>query len=187
MTNERADDRALLERTRQGDPAAFGQFYRRHHAMVLAFVRGRVPTADAAADLMSEVFATALLAVHRGQTAEVDRPVAWLLTLARNKLVDSLRRGKVDAAARRELGIPPATLDDDDIARIEELASSDGRLLALAHGLPSDQWEALNARVLDERTYPEIAQSLGCSELVARKRVSRALKTLRAALLQEAP
>jgi len=40
----------------------------------------------------------------------------------------------------------------------------------------------LLARIVDERDYPEIAESLECSELVVRKRVSRALEALRASL-----
>jgi RNA polymerase sigma-70 factor (ECF subfamily) len=52
----------------------------------------------------------------------------------------------------------------------------------LAHLLSADQLRALTARVLDERDYPAIARQLECSEAVVRKRVSRALKTLREAI-----
>jgi RNA polymerase sigma-70 factor (ECF subfamily) len=41
---------------------------------------------------------------------------------------------------------------------------------------------ALQARVLDEREYDDIARELRCSEAVVRKRASRALKTLRTAI-----
>jgi len=50
----------------------------------------------------------------------------------------------------------------------------------LADLLPADQLQALRARVIDEREYDEIARDLDCSEAVVRKRVSRALSTLRA-------
>ncbi len=48
--------------------------------------------------------------------------------------------------------------------------------------LPDDQREAVRARVLDERSYPDIAGELDTSELVVRKRVSRGLSNLRAEL-----
>jgi len=48
--------------------------------------------------------------------------------------------------------------------------------------LPEDQLGALRARIVDERDYSEIAKDLRCSEAVVRKRVSRALQTLRAAM-----
>ena len=50
------------------------------------------------------------------------------------------------------------------------------RLLA---ALPSDQREAVQARIVDERSYADIARELKTSELVVRKRVSRGLATLR--------
>jgi RNA polymerase sigma factor (sigma-70 family) len=49
--------------------------------------------------------------------------------------------------------------------------------------LPPDEQVAVRARVIEERDYSEIASELGCSELVVRKRVSRGLSRLRAALV----
>jgi len=46
-------------------------------------------------------------------------------------------------------------------------------------GLPADQREALLKRVVQERSYEEIAHELRCSEVVVRQRVSRGLRTLR--------
>jgi hypothetical protein len=37
------------------------------------------------------------------------------MTVARNKLVDSVRRGQVEQAARERLALEPLTLDDDDL------------------------------------------------------------------------
>jgi RNA polymerase sigma-70 factor (ECF subfamily) len=52
--------------------------------------------------------------------------------------------------------------------------------------VPAEQWEALVARVIEEREYSEIASSLRCSEMVVRQRVSRGLRTLRRRLPKEA-
>jgi RNA polymerase sigma-70 factor (ECF subfamily) len=48
--------------------------------------------------------------------------------------------------------------------------------------LPAEQRAAVTARVVDERAYGEIAQELRLSEQVVRKRVSRGLARLRAAM-----
>jgi len=45
--------------------------------------------------------------------------------------------------------------------------------------LPQDQRVAIQARVLDERSYPDIAGELGTSEAAVRMRVSRGLAALR--------
>ncbi len=54
-----------------------------------------------------------------------------------------------------------------------------GRASELVELLPSDERHAVKARIVDERTYGEIAAELHCSELVVRKRVSRGLARLR--------
>jgi RNA polymerase sigma-70 factor (ECF subfamily) len=73
----------------------------------------------------------------------------------------------------------PVTLSDDDLQRIDELASQDGIALALLQELPRDQREAVVGRVLEEREYADLARELKCSEMILRKRVSRGLGALR--------
>lgn len=184
MTGSVRPDDLLLRAAREGDGEAFGEFYRRRRALVLAYLRPRVANAETAADLMAETFAAALLAVRDSTRAIPDQPVAWLMTIARNKLIDSVRRGCVEQAARERLAMAPLEIDDQDIARIDELAASTNVAESLEQ-LPPDQHAALKARIVDELAYADIATNLRCSEAVVRKRVSRALRTLRAGL--EAP
>ena len=77
----------------------------------------------------------------------------------------------------------PVHLDDAEIERVEALADAGrSRLSALLAELPAEQREAIEARVIEERDYPDVARRLRCSEQVARKRVSRGLARLRARL-----
>ncbi len=55
----------------------------------------------------------------------------------------------------------------------------DDRLQALIQQLPVEQRNALVARIINERSYEEIAAELRCSKSVVRQRVSRGLRTLR--------
>ncbi len=82
--------------------------------------------------------------------------------------------------------MPAFELSDADLERIEELL--DPRLAAaeqLLDGLPVDQREAIRSRVVDERDYAEIAASVGLSEHIIRKRVSRGLIALRTQVAKE--
>ncbi len=177
---DRRTDQELLALALTTEPEAFTVFYERHVDVVLAFLRRRTSSPEVAADLMAETFAAALLALHADTEPEqLEVPVAWLLGIARNKLFESYRRGRVEAAAREKLGLEPLVLDDSDLALVDELSESD-LVNQLADLLPPDQLQALRARVIDEREYDEIARDLDCSEAVVRKRVSRALSTLRA-------
>src|ERR1700685_2094648 len=168
------DDEQLLAASAHGDADAFAAFYRRHLPTVLGFCLRHTGSRENAAALAAEVFAAALAASRR-YDPQHDSALPWLLGISRNKLLESSRRGRVEDAARRRLGVARLELDGDDLVRVEELAAiADQPVLALVHELPADERTAVQARIVDERDYPEIAAELQCSESVVRKRVSRA-------------
>jgi RNA polymerase sigma factor (sigma-70 family) len=175
-----ATDRQLLERARAGEAECFGEFYRRRRGAVLAYLRPRVANAELAADLMCEAFAAALIAVHRPDRELPREPVAWLVAIARNELLDAWRRGRVADRARRRLALEPLSLGEEDLIAVDDAAADADLLAQLAGELSPDQFRALSAYIFEERSYPEIAQELGCSQAVVRKRVSRALTAIRA-------
>jgi len=150
--------------------------------MIVGWCVRRTGDPELAADLTAEVFAAVLVSAARYVPAH-QSAAGWLLGIARNVLSHSVRRGQVDARARDRLGASSLAVEDDDLVVVLEIAggqdSAAGQLLA---ELPADERAAVRARVLDEREYREIARSLGCSEMVVRKRVSRGLARLRAGL-----
>jgi RNA polymerase sigma-70 factor (ECF subfamily) len=171
-------DDDLLARFAAGDPEAFVAFYRRHLTAVLGFFLRRTANPELTADLTAEVFAAALLAAERYRPGE-GPALAWLYGIAAHKLADSRRRGRVEDDARRRLALEPLAIDDEELARVQELADP-GATEAAVLTLPPAQRDAVVARVVDERTYAEIAQKMQCSELLVRQRVSRGLRALRA-------
>lgn len=178
-THEGLDDDELVERSAR-DPDAFAVFYARHARTILAFFAARTRSGEDAADLMAETFAAALLGATRFRRSR-GPALAWLFGIARHKLADSQRRGRVETAARAKLGLERLELDDEALARVAELVD-EGRdphaLLALAQ-LPATQRDAVLAHVLSEREYRDIAREAGCSEALVRQRVSRGLRALR--------
>jgi RNA polymerase sigma-70 factor (ECF subfamily) len=162
------------------DPDAFVAFYRRHERAVATFLMRRTGRAELAADLTSEGFAAALIAFRdRGEPAVSEQ--AWLYGIAQHKLIDSYRRGRVEDAARVTLGMRPTVIDDESLRAIAAL-TAETPALELVAALPEEQRVAVTGRVIEERTYDELAASLGLSEQVVRKRVSRGLAQLRAAM-----
>jgi RNA polymerase sigma-70 factor (ECF subfamily) len=144
-----------------------------------------VGSEEVAADLAGETFAAALLACGRYRPGEAPAS-AWLLGIARNKLRESARRGRVEVQARAHLQIPPIAFDDQDILRIQELAGAGARALRLLEQLPAAQRDAVRARVVDELDYEQLALKLGHSEQLLRQHVSRGLRRLRT-LMEEQP
>ena len=179
VVRERWSDERLLAAIAACDGEAFSVFYRRHLPRTVGYLLGETRDRELAADLAAEVFAAVLLSARRDRR-ERDTAVPWVLGIARNVLGASRRRRRVEDGARRRLGLEPIELDDYDLERTEALAQQRGGVLALVEGLPKDERDAVTARVIDERAYPEIAAGMRCSELVVRKRVSRGLGRLRA-------
>jgi len=174
-------DRELLAAARS-DPDAFAAFYDRYETPVVGYFMRRTGDPEVAADLTGEVFAAVLGSAHRYR-AQAPTAAGWLFTIAHHALAQSLRRGRVEARARRRLGIRDAiSFQEEDLERVEEAASASGWVGELLERLPVEQRDAVRARIVDERSYPDIAGELEISELVVRKRVSRGLSNLRAEL-----
>lgn len=177
-------DAQLVVRIAGGDKYAAGLLYRRYLPLVLRWCLRQTGNREVAADLASEVFAAALIASPRYQPT-VGSVASWLLGIAKNKLRESQRRHRVEHSARRALGLPPIALTDDALDRVEEIASVEGGIAELVASLPGDQRDAVMRRVVQERSYDEIAEELRCSPAVVRQRVSRGLRTLRSGLEQQ--
>jgi RNA polymerase sigma factor (sigma-70 family) len=177
----RWSDAQLLAGIAACDDRAFSSFYRRHLGLVVGWCVNRTRDPELAADLTAEVFAAVLVSAARYQPSS-ESAAGWLLGIARNVLGHSLRRGQVDARARQRLGASSLTVEDEDLAVVLHIAEAQDAAGHLLAGLPVDERAAVQARVIEERDYVEIARSLGCSEMVVRKRVSRGLARLREGL-----
>lgn len=173
---DRESDAELLAAARS-DPDAFGRFYDRYESAIVGYFMRRTRAPEVAADLTAEVFAHALAGAGRYRP-EAPTAAVWLFAIARNTLASSLRRGQVEARARRRIGVATIELRDESL---ERLSVSEGErwVLEMLESLPAEQRQAVRARVLEERDYADIARELRTSELVVRKRVSRGLAKLR--------
>jgi RNA polymerase sigma-70 factor (ECF subfamily) len=176
---EELNDVELLWLSRE-DPEAFAAFYQQHAEGLLRFFARRTLDPEAAAELMAETFAEAFASRRRfkdrGQGA-----AGWLYGIGKHQLSHYFRRGQVAARARRRLGMPERTVSTEDYERIEELIDFEqvGRAIGHAFSLLSeDQREALTLRVIEGRSYRQVAEALRCTEETARARVSRGLKRL---------
>lgn len=173
----RLSDDELLAATAER-PEAFGVFYERHAPAVLAYMVRSSGDIERGLDLTAEAFAAALRSSGRYRPGEAPA-VAWLFGIARNVIARSRRDRAVEARARRRLGIPRLAFGDEELERVDELIDAqESGVLAVLSELSPEEREAVQARVVEERAYGEIAAAAGASEAAVRKRVSRGLGRL---------
>jgi RNA polymerase sigma factor (sigma-70 family) len=174
---ERLSDTELLELAKT-TANAFGTFYERHDQAVFAYLWRRTGDAEAALELTAEVFAAALIGARRFDPTRGPAR-GWLFGIANKKLAASRRQHALEQAARRRLGIRRLEFTDEMLERVEEMAdaSQAGYMQGLDR-LKPDERAAVEARVIDERDYADIAAGSDASEAAIRQRVSRGLNRL---------
>jgi RNA polymerase sigma-70 factor (ECF subfamily) len=164
------------------DAIAFARLWGVYGEQMLGFFMRRTYDAEASVDLVAETFAAGFADRRKFRGAGEDEAVAWLYGIARHRLADYLRRGSVEGRALRRLGFQRRALSDGELERVEELAGvgdiREAIRCALSE-LSADQREVLQLRVVEERSYGQVAAALGVSEQTARARVSRALLAMR--------
>ncbi len=171
-------DAQLIKEARR-DPEALGELYRRHAAGIHDWLGART-SPGTASELTAETFAQAALSLRRFRDESEGSAAPWLFGIARNLLRRSLERDRIEASARRRLGMP-LEAHEPGFARIEErdrAALLEPALSAALEDLPATQRKALELRVVEGLPYDQVASSLECSEVAARIRVTRALGSL---------
>lgn len=173
-------DAALLLAART-DADAFRALYDRHAARIHAGLLRQTRDPDAAHDLTAETFAQAWLVRARFRDESGGSALPWLLGIARNVLLTSVRRRALEQRACERLGLRERldTAGGGAAATEPVEAWLDGLDDLLAE-LPPNQREAVRLRFAEDRDYAGVAAALGTTEQNARVRVHRALRTLRA-------
>lgn len=140
---------------------------------VYGYLLARCGSANVAEDLTSETFMAAVDAVRRGTVPELS--VAWLIGVARHKLVDHWRRSgrRRDAVAHRDRPGDHA-VDDWDVV-LDRLTAQ-----ATLAELADHHRSALTLRYLDDLPVREVAACLGRSEGATEVLLVRAKAAFRA-------
>jgi RNA polymerase sigma-70 factor, ECF subfamily len=152
--------------------------FREEWGRVLAGLIGFLGDFDLAEEAAQESFAIA--AERWPREGMPDNPRAWLMTTARNRAIDRIRRERTLAEKTRLLDVPEAVEDE-----VEETTIQDERLELLftcCHpALALDGQVALTLRTLGGLTTDEIARAFLVPEPTMAKRLVRAKRKIKAA------
>jgi RNA polymerase sigma-70 factor, ECF subfamily len=154
------------------------QVFREEWGRVLASLIGFLGDFDLAEEAAQDAFAIAAERWPRDGTP--DNPRAWLVTTARNRAIDRIRRDRTLAAKARLLDVPETREDD-----VDETTIPDERLELLftcCHpALGLDAQVALTLRTLGGLSTEEIARAFLVPEETMKKRLLRAKHKIKAA------
>jgi RNA polymerase sigma-70 factor (ECF subfamily) len=154
------------------------QAFREHWGRVLAALIGFLGDFDVAEEAAQEAFAIA--AERWPREGAPANPGAWLVTTARNRAIDRLRRDRTLAAKTRLLDVPEATED-----RMDATTFPDERLeliFTCCHpALATDAQVALTLRTLGGLSTGEIARAFLVGEATMAQRLVRAKRKIKAA------
>jgi RNA polymerase sigma-70 factor (ECF subfamily) len=154
------------------------QAFRDEWGRVLAGLIGFLGDFDLAEEAAQEAFAIAAERWPREGTPA--NPRAWLLTTARNRAIDRIRRDRTLVAKARLLDVPEAMEDD-----VDETTIPDERLelvFTCCHpALALDAQVALTLRTLGGLRTEEIARAFLVPEETMAKRLVRAKRKIKAA------
>ncbi len=158
--------------------------YDRHARGLMGFFARRTRDPHLALDLLSETFLAAFEHRDRCRATSEDEAAAWLYRIAANRLALHYRRGAIERRATERFAAGLRAPTDEELAVIERLADADegGAFTDALASLPESTRSAIQARVLDERSYESVSRELGVSQQAARARVSRGLRALRRAV-----
>jgi RNA polymerase sigma-70 factor, ECF subfamily len=182
---EPESDEVLLDRLTRRDADALDALYTRYGRLAFALAYRVVGSPEAAEDVVQEAF----LSVWRNAASyqQVRGQVrGWLLTVVRNRAIDSLRAREARPKAGGtldDLSWLPADESDpaDDALRRVEAATIRGALSAL----PPEQRQTVELAFFSGLSYPEVAEKMGAPLGTVKSRMRLALERLRGLLLAE--
>lgn len=178
-------DEELLPRIAAGDRAAFAELFRRRQAAVYRFALHLTGSPATAEDVTQETFLAVMRDAGRHQPGRAS-VLAWLCGIARNQARRRLEREHrlVALPAEDEQGEETGSVTPDplgDMTRAENIEAVRRAVLSL----PLPYREAVVACDLQEMSYADAAEALGCAVGTVRSRLHRGRALLGARLVPE--
>lgn len=178
---EDSDDYELIRSYLAGDEAAFETLYARHRKRLYGYLNGLMPGRAAEVDEVFQLTWIRVVDQLRNYRDQGCFP-AWLFRLARNLMIDRIRRTRNDAMMteldREDVPEPVAKAGSEPWRKLDESEVGQAIRDAVAE-LPEEQREVFLMRSNEDMPFREIARLQGCSINTALARMQYALKHLR--------
>lgn len=174
-------ERRLARRLRRRDPDVVADLYERYGAASYGVLLRTLRNRDDADDVQQQVFAEVWRRAEQYEPARAGL-LTWILTIARSRAIDHLRRRVPEPVPTDELH----RLTGDGGAPAEaDLALDRWRAVELLATLPDHERELLRLRFYEELSQTEISARLDLPLGTVKARMVRALRRLREGLAED--
>ncbi len=177
-------EHSIASAMRRGDPAAIDALYAEYGGTVFAYLVRALGDRSSAEDVHQQVFAELW---ERTDSYDPERAglLTWILTVARSRAVDHLRRHSRRPEPRDPAGV--AALSDARAAKVspEDLMIERWRIAHLLQRIPREEAEMLRLRFYEDRSQREIAEVTGVPLGTVKMRMIHALERLRGLIEEE--
>jgi len=174
-------DLDLMLRIKAQDPDALSQLYDRYNGILKALILRVIHNEAEADDLLQEIFME-IWNQAKNFSAQKGKPLGWMVTLARRRAIDGLR--KKQAYQRAEERLQNETEQQPDAwvhnATEEEILLSDTRSLIrkVIRGLPPAQQQAIDLAFFKGMSQREIAAKTNTPLGTVKTRLELGLKKI---------
>jgi len=171
------EERILIDAVTLEKQSATDATFRSERKRLFDFIRRRVRSEADAEDILADVFYQ--MVVSYSVTEPIEKMTSWLLTVARNKIIDWYRKRKPEAFRQRDdENRMPLNLEDilydpgqnPDVLYARSMLWTE--LAGALDELPEEQREVFVMHELDGKSFKEIAEITGepVNTLLSRKR-----------------
>jgi len=172
------NEEILVRRAQQRDEEAFTQLYEEHFDKIYRYVALKIGDQMEAEDLTQQVFIKALQSISSFKWKGIPFS-AWLFRIARNQVVDYVRKKKRQATVPLDESLAGSEIDPQ-LAAERKLEIE--QLLLATKKLTEAQHEVLSLRFTSELSVGEVAKIMGKSQGAVKALQHSAIVALRKAL-----
>src|SRR6267154_6183502 len=174
-------DLDLMQGIQAGDADALSQLYDRYNGILKALILRVIHNEAEADDLLQEIFME-IWNQAKNFSAQKGKPLGWMVTLARRRAIDGLRKKQAYARAGERLQSETEQQPDAWVhnATEEEISFSDTRLLVrrVINTLPLAQQEAIGLAFFSGMSQREIAAKTNTPLGTVKTRLELGLKKI---------
>ena len=169
-----ASDATLVDLASAGDQQAFEYLFTRYRDALMRLFEQRLEEKTMASDLLQETFIKVYL--HINDYSKNYTFGQWVYSIARNTLVDHLRRKSGDVSLDERFRAPLATSPSPEESVI--INQTRAHFYNALEELTPEYRQVIEMRFLEEYSYEEIAEKLGRPLNTIKTQIRRARATI---------